>query len=562
MSEVDKLYSRLFTVGSLRRNAAWYSVVVAGTALAYLVAGYVPLLAALALFAASPPLEYASLLPLRASRRFYCARRLLALNILSASASLTALAAVSPLGEEAALYALAAVYLWFKSFVYGGTVFEGLVHSLLPTAANCCVAFSVVAWQGGAYTASLSAICVPAVFAQLAAVERSARLGGFGAVSYAKGCVMSICLDDPRMIEGMLSSISSRRRIPVYVISILRGSRVVGRILVPYLHFGPFRNVGSAAFTRAAKSFGRSVVMVLRGPATHDLDLATHEDVSEVVNVLEGAPGTRLEGISRLISVTRGRAEARGFRMGRVAFVILSYDQMEDLPPSVSTRVEDLARSLGFEHAVVVDAHNSLDTHGRGRDGEAVEDVIDAARELLELLSREPTYPPEAEICEIRLDGFGLEDGLGSGHVTALVWRAGGCNVLLSFDTNNMSSSYRRALEAEISSRLGCRVAVATTDTHEVTARGLVEGGYVIWGVDEKSWRSIPVVAEGVRDAILHAAPCVIALRREDVEVRVLGDNLVERASSLIRRSMRLMKALTVLPASALLAGLLALLIL
>ena len=158
-------------------------------------------------------------------------------------------------------------------------------------------------------------------------------------------------------------------------------SKPKAAIIVPQVHPGPFKNIGSSLLPsllkrEVEKEIGGTACVPL-GLLGHELDLASQtQNYKIAAQVIASAKFESQAALaSPLVRVTDGAATASCQIFGDTAFLSFSLapKTTEDLPQELGRIVEEEAKKHGIQNAVVVNCHNCLT------------EVIDTAEHLDEL---------------------------------------------------------------------------------------------------------------------------------------------------------------------------------
>ena len=337
-------------------------------------------------------------------------------------------------------------------------------------------------------------------------------------------------------------------------------------MIVPYIHPGPFRNVGSSAMPEVlSRRFGKELgceVLVPHGVSTHERDLAHSGESERVTEAITSslASGRSSDLASPVVRVEREGAQASCQLFGDAGLITLTLSpkSCDDLPEELSNRIMEAASEMGVT-AVVVDSHNSLLQEDLLNDS----DVDNLYRAAVEAISRAREAPRRAfsvGAARVVPKEWGLDDGMGPCGIAALAVRFEGGQTFayVVLDGNNMRSGLREPIVDALKARGIGDAEVLTSDTHVVNAIGATSRGYYTIGERTEEERLIEYVVEAVETAISRLGRCSCSHSRTVVEgltvlgtegLRFLGD-VLESAFDLFRRT-----ALAVVPASLLLAA-------
>lgn len=351
-----------------------------------------------------------------------------------------------------------------------------------------------------------------------------------GGLSLFRAYMRSWSLGDPKGLDKVLESFSVRREIEVQALHLKTGE-MEHLIFAPHFHFGPFRNTGSSAFPSLLRrifheSKGLQGV-VLHTPSNHVYDLVTVGESLKVIDRLiqYPPPESYSSTITPLIKRSYGEAHASALAFGDFALLCLSYTEMEDIPMEISDRLRAYARWLGFQDVIVADAHNSLTGLTAVFTPENIEEIYKAGTLCLQELKDIPQYGFQAVLSSYYPPNLGLDNGLGGGGISALLWRVLGHDyALLIVDANNLSPGLRLEAIERLRRSLGVEAEILTTDTHEVTARRVVSRGYLMLGEEGTKETFLSALTSICQDAISKLNPSRIGYSTKKMKVKIIGE--------------------------------------
>ena len=566
-NEISSFYSKLFTLGSTKRNLLLYTILV----LIPICLGLVYHLSFLYLaitFLFILLAEYVLFKSLLVeSYKLFNIRRILAANWMVLTFSYLPLPLLLLNIKLTYIIALTLmIFLSWKTIIYTVLTFEGYKYGFLAVLLNYLLFLPFLVIARVPLIAYILPICIIASFIYIYLLDKITRVNRYGGIAYFRGYIASWAADEPKYMEYLLTENSTPTNVDIHIFD-FKSDHDQLKLIVPYFHFGPFKDVGSSAFPgyliNNAVSRGIDLV-VLHATVTHDLDLASINDVNKVAEVVfSESEGYQINGISKLVEMELNDARVSGFKIGNIPTLILSYKEIEDLPLQVYDKLKVIAEKYGFKDIIVVDAHNSLTKPHIEMSDEAINQLCQVAEKVIAKLSTEPLFQIILSHQIFNIEGFELIDGLGSGGVAVIMWKTGNnYNVIVVFDSNNMNPNYRDKLSEQIKKVLGnANIAILTTDTHEVTARALIKDGYVIWGSNKKSFQSIPIIINKVLETRSKLRKYTVKYRKETVKVNVLGEDIVNKARKLIKKSFHYAKVLSVIPISSIIISILILIL-
>jgi len=317
--------------------------------------------------------------------------------------------------------------------------------------------------------------------------------------------------------------------------------------VVPYIHFGPFGNLGGSEFTHtiadALSQGGKRNVFVFHGTATHDFNPVSSEEAGKLISACNRVL-SRLRPAAAELShnVCRaGSVRASAMRIGDSAF--LSYTRApqttEDISLGLGLALMEKAKKYAKD-ACVVDEHNA-----ETGDISSVEvgspigfELLDATEKLLAAPCKQAPFlfgSAEAKLPVATLGSNGLK--------LALFAQGKKLTALLLADSNSVTPDFRESL-ISLMSELGrergysCNGEVMSTDTHQINT---VQGVLHPLGADDKG-----AVASAVRKlfgtALLRMESVKFGAGTERFRIRVFGTGQSAEIASTINAVVALLK--------------------
>jgi putative membrane protein len=318
-------------------------------------------------------------------------------------------------------------------------------------------------------------------------------------------------------------------------------------IIVPLVHPGPFKNIGSSLLPSLLKrdfekEFGCDTCVPL-GILGHELDLASQAQNQKIItHVINSAKfPASVEKATPLVKVTEGSVTSLCQVFGKHAFLsfTLAPKTTEDLPQELGRIVNEEAEKLGLDCSIVVNAHNSID------DTVDLEATIGTLREVASKCLKKavslPSYAFEVGASTVFPKEFRLEDGMGSGGITAVVVNvAEQKTVYVVIDGNNMVSGLREEILSALKATGFHESEVFTTDTHAVSAVVLGRRGYHPVGESMNHETLISYIKEAAQAAAANLESCKAGCLRLVVpNVRVIGEARLASLSLLVDKALR-----------------------
>lgn len=338
----------------------------------------------------------------------------------------------------------------------------------------------------------------------------------------------------------------------------------LGGLVAPYIHPGPFRNVGSSGLSLAlTDGLGAGETIVLHGVSSHERDMVRSDDVKKIVSALKkaemGKPSAYCSPMVR--SETKGaKASCQIFGETALFTLTLSPKSHDDIPDTVKDRVREAADARGLG-AIVVDAHNCLNYEDL-LDFKDVENLVIAAGDALDKAVSLPKEPFMVGISRAHPSEWDLNEGMGPGGIAAVVIETtAGKNAYIVFDTNNMIQGFREELLGHVASLDYVNAEAMTSDTHLVNAIGATDRGYHPAGEAMEHGKVLRYVDELLSNAKLRPAEASFTRVAVD-DVPIIGHKGIELLRGVVKTSFKVFirTAVTALPLTFLAAAAMALL--
>ena len=358
-------------------------------------------------------------------------------------------------------------------------------------------------------------------------------------------------LNDP--IERHLEQLGEVENVGVSIL-MFATSKPKATMIIPTIHPGPFKNIGSSLLPSMLKrEFEREhggQACVPLGLMGHELDLTSQRQNRKVVDKVLSSVRllTFSDKATPFIRVSDGVATANCQIFGKTAFLsfTLAPKTTEDLPQELSSIIQEEATKMGYDSVVLVNAHNSiLDEPYTQVSLEMLRDVASKALVQSSSLAAEPfevgaatVHPPE----------FSLKDGMGQGGITAIVVKvAQQRNVYVVIDSNNMVSGLRERIISDLTDFGFDNSEVFTTDTHAVSAVVLGKRGYHPMGEAIDRDLLLKYIKGGASKALENLEACKASCLSIIVpEVHVIGQEKIYSLSTLVDLAIKRAKQVVV----------------
>ncbi len=388
-------------------------------------------------------------------------------------------------------------------------------------------------------------ICYVAVYLLLSSIDRLGKKAySLQALPLFRAFLLNWVTNQNEPLEKHLEAMGMDADIKVTLLK-FDATNTKATIIVPQVHPGPFKNIGSSLLPsilkrEVEKEFGGNVCVPL-GLLGHELDLASQEQNYKIVAqvIISGKFESQANYASPFVRATDGVATASCQIFGDTAFVslTLSPETTEDLPQELGCIFSDEAKKFGIKNTVVVNCHNCLtnviDTV------EHLDELRKAASKCLQKAVSLPTKPFSVGSHTVYPQEFSIKGGMGAGGITVVVVQVENQKTAyVVIDGNNMIPGLREKILESLAGLGFVASEVFTTDTHAVTASITGRRGYHPVGEVMAQSLLIQYVSEAAKKAEANLEGCNIGCRTFIVpHIRVIGEERLKSVTTLVDKS-------------------------
>ncbi len=415
-----------------------------------------------------------------------------------------------------------------------------------------CIAAFLTLWSQLAGTFTLQFIpyiilapivSYTAVYLLLNAIEQLGKTYQLPSMSMFRAFLLNWVTDQNAPLETHLEEMGENADITVSVLK-FEGTKPQAAIIVPLVHPGPYKNIGSSLLPSMLKhdfeaQYGCAACTPL-GILGHELDLASQAQNRKIVEeVLSAAKFTASSSAASPFTRVKDEAAIASCQIFGDT-VLLSFslapNTTEDLPQELGYIVEQEAKKLGLNHAIVVNCHNCLTSVDDTK--LHIAELERAAKKCLKTASEQPKNSFKVGSASLFPD-FTLKQGMGTGGVTAVAIEVQGQKTAyIVIDGNNMVPNLREKILDELSKLGFTESEVFTTDTHAVS--GIVTGhqGYHPIGEAISHDALISCITGAAQKALQNLEASKTGCTQFVVpDVRVIGEERLDAVSNLVDKA-------------------------
>ncbi len=354
-------------------------------------------------------------------------------------------------------------------------------------------------------------------------------------------------------LETFFEKLGNEQNVRVSLLTFRTNKKIKAVMIVPALHPGPFKNLGSSVLPSLIQTTLENklkcVVSVPHGLVGHELDLSSQLQNQRVVEGILDFIGSS-PNYSRATPFVRTRkneatASCQIFGDWALLTLTIAPKTMEDLPQELDSFIVKEAEKRGLS-ALVIDAHNSIE--GPFLVNEAVVSLRKASVASLKKALRYERSPFEVGAARVVPKEFTVKEGMGPGGISVIVTRVGDQKAAyVTIDGNNMISGLRERILSELGEIGIVDGEVLTTDTHAVCGVVLTARGYHPIGEAIDQSKLINYIRQTAVKALGNLEPAEASWHTEIIpNVNVIGEKRIEELSLVADRTAKQAKRLAV----------------
>lgn len=361
-------------------------------------------------------------------------------------------------------------------------------------------------------------------------------------------------------LETFFEKLGNLEDIKVSLLTFRVGKKLKAAIVVPALHPGPFKNLGSSLLPsliqKAIQDRYGCVVSVPHGLVGHELDVASQTQNQRVVDSIVGFVGSSSNHseATTMVRAMSGDAKVSCQLFGNCALLTLTTAPvtMEDLPPELDNFIVGEAEKRGLS-ALAIDAHNSMD--GRFDLESAVESFSKCSVACLKEAMKSKVSSFKVGAASVVPQDFAVSEGMGPGGITVIVTEVNCKNVAyVTIDGNNMVSGLRDKILFAMKELDIDDGEILTTDTHSVCGMIRSARGYNLVGEAIDQQRLIGYIKEATSIALDQMETATASWCTKVIpDVKIIGEKQINELTILADKTTECVKrvAIILFPVSA-----------
>ncbi|MGC8565569.1 MAG: DUF2070 family protein [Thermoplasmata archaeon] len=335
-------------------------------------------------------------------------------------------------------------------------------------------------------------------------------------------------------LNNFLTKMYSMMEVPLHVISIKnKENEIIGLMVFPYIHPGPFGEVGCSDLPRRLNKKLSSLtknVLVFHTSSTHNENCSGDDDIEKIANsIINNIKNLKYEtAVSDAIRIN-DHISIRAQVFGDTALITLLpiNSGFDDVSLELGMKIMRKLRSSKIKNVVVIDAHNNFDESYK-----ALEDIDQKL--LNELKSKLANLDFKPIKC-----GIGKKEiktkSIGPMGIQTIVFEGKKRIGYVLIDGNNMKNGLREKIIERITDKFD-DVEVYSTDNHIVNINPKDLNPI---GNENNIADILAAVEESVKNAIDNIEDCSIGFYGTKLFLKIAGKGYIDKVSIYVKRMIK-----------------------
>jgi predicted neutral ceramidase superfamily lipid hydrolase len=370
---------------------------------------------------------------------------------------------------------------------------------------------------------------------------------GMGGYPFIRAFILSMLTDgNDDLIESFFDEvgIESDIKIQYVIIRNINSKKVKGLLIIPNVHFGPFKTCGSSDLPEHIYKEFNDIhgTTVYHTTNDHSLNLTTQENVEKVISrikrdISEISNDSEIEWVLEIKDFTRkisNSAKLIGTEINNVPIVFITRHPLpsDDIEAEVGEKIRKIAIANNYDDIIIIDSHNAIlgDEILIRKDTLEANDLIDVSKKFMEseTVKKIQKAPMLYGVAKDLLNEFSENDGIGAGGLVVHLFKNNINNqktVLIHFDANNAYVDVRSNILNFLQNRGVERGEITTSDSHTV-ARQLSNRGYSPIGDKIKTDFILDKIKKLIEKAEDNLEPAEFFYKDSSERVKIWGNPL------------------------------------
>ncbi len=341
--------------------------------------------------------------------------------------------------------------------------------------------------------------------------------------------------DNVHHLNRFFQSIYTKREVPVSSMIFWRGNEPKAFFVFPYIHPGPFGNVGGSNITYKLREFtGYDNLLVFHTTTTHDNNVGSDEDVKKIAEVIKRSlnPKRRYDRISDFARFRVDGFDVAVQILGNYPIISLlpTYRIFDDVDLNAGLLLREKI-SKNFDDSAIVDAHNNFDENALPLTLTS-KDINNIVKGVLNLKA---DYPLKMGYAHKTIKG----KSAGPDGIKVAVFEYGGKKIAyVLLDGNNIKRGLRNRIRQELKDMVD-EVEIFSTDNHIVN--------YDIMDLnpfgDKDNWDEIiESIRDAIKDALNNIEPVEVSMHTENVKLTMARRGQLQKMTEITKDALKTVK--------------------
>ncbi|MFX1313295.1 MAG: DUF2070 family protein [Promethearchaeota archaeon] len=368
---------------------------------------------------------------------------------------------------------------------------------------------------------------------------------GMGGYSFIRAFILSMMTDgNDELIENYFDrvGINSEVKIQYLFIRSLKFKKIKGLLIIPHIHFGPFKTCGSSDLPEYIyKSFDYIPgITVYHTTNDHSQNLTAKgyvekiikrikNDINEVENINNKNWTKEITDFDRKIS---NSAKLIGMKVSNVPIIFITRHPLpsDDIDANIGEKIREIAIAHNYKDIVIIDSHNAIieDEILIKKNSIEAQDLINVSKKYIK--SKKVYSNQKVQmlygVAKDPVEEYTEKDGIGFGGIVVHLFKNINTNqktVLINFDSNNALVDIRSYILNMLQNRGIERGEITTSDSHTV-ARQFSNRGYSPIGEKIKIDFILRKLSDLIGKAEKNLEPVEFYYKHSQEDVKIWGD--------------------------------------
>jgi putative membrane protein len=352
-------------------------------------------------------------------------------------------------------------------------------------------------------------------------------------------------------IETILESKASPNEISTWILSFKMGEADEVHLVLPEIHPGPFSPIGGSDLPYRLFKLFHNRAIVFHSISDHSLNLPSFSEVAKYLDSLKIRElRSESKECSTPVQVSSSQFTVTGIAFSSTALIIASKNTgMEDLPFTFRISIEERISELGFQHILLVDAHNGV---GEKIDKDQENDLVHLAISCLKQLRTAKRYPFKVSYSSTRhtYSQLNKHEDIGESGFGVIAFEINDSKYVLGWsDSNNFARGLRHKIIEQAKSNGVHVLELISSDSHTSSGKRTREGYYSLGDKTDQN-QIATIFINLARQTLENFRPSEIQVLHSKSKVKLMGADQFHSYSIALEKSMKITKICIALTAA------------